>query len=305
MNIKQKIKKSLDKLPYIAQLRKEANTYKTLYPPGHFYSPYVSEEDFLKREEQIFNVQKEEIYGVALNEEKQLQLLEEIKKYYSEMPFKENKIVGFRYSFSKAMGMYSYSDAIILYSMIRHFQPKNIIEIGCGFSSAVMLDTNEHFCNSGIRCHFIDPHPERLLSLLKEDDRERHIIISRCVQDVKVEFFKQLNKNDIFFIDSSHIAKQGSDVNYIFYNILPLLNSGVIIHFHDIRYPFENPREAAFLRVAFNEIYTLRAFLQYNDRFEIILFDSFLVNYHRQWFVDNMPLCLKGESTSIWLRKKS
>ena len=42
--------------------------------------------------------------------------------------------------------------------------------------------------------------------------------------------------NDILFIDSSHVANIGSDVNYYLFEILPVLKSGVYIHIHDIAF---------------------------------------------------------------------
>jgi hypothetical protein len=54
-----------------------------------------------------------------------------------------------------------------------------------------------------------------------------------------VEKFAALGENDILFIDSTHVAKVGSDVNYLFFEVLPNLNPGVLIHIHDIFYPFE------------------------------------------------------------------
>ncbi|NQS88701.1 hypothetical protein HQ584_02790 [Patescibacteria group bacterium] len=118
-----------------------------------------------------------------------------------------------------------------------------------------------------------------------------------------MESFKQLKENDILFIDTSHVSKTGSDVNYIFFDILPNLNSGVLIHFHDIFYPFEYPKKKILDGHAFNECYILRAFLQYNTRFKIILFNTFLEHYYEDWFRQNMPLCLRNKGGSIWLRK--
>jgi len=317
--MKQKIKKLLDKLPYIKTLRNKVETLgnevetlrkevETLrkggeiaFPLGHYYSPIPSKEEVLKRDKQIFEIRKREIDGIDLNEKEQLELLEEIKKYYDAIPFEQHKKDKLRYYFDNEF--YSYTDAIFLYSIIRHFQPSKIVEVGSGFSSAVMLDTNEFFLGNTIQCYFIDPHPEQLLALLKEDDKKNHKIASRCVQDVDLEFFKQLKGNDILFIDSSHVSKTGSDVNYMLFNILPNLSSGALIHFHDIFYPFEYPREWVLAGRSWNEDYILRAFLQFNSRFKIILFNSFLVRFYKNWFDENIPLCLKNPGGSLWLRK--
>ena len=138
---------------------------------------------------------------------------------------------------------YSYSDAICLYGMIRHVRPRRIIEVGSGYSSCVMLDTNELFFDNRIECTFIDPYPERLQSLIRKDDHARIAIVPKRVQDVAPRRFHEQAANDILFIDSTHVAKIGSDVNHIIGNILPVLRPGVYVHFHDIFYPFEYPLE--------------------------------------------------------------
>ncbi|MBF0510802.1 MAG: class I SAM-dependent methyltransferase, partial [Candidatus Omnitrophica bacterium] len=121
--------------------------------------------------------------------------------------------------------------------------------------------------------------------------------------DVDVSFFDELGENDILFVDSSHVSKTGSDVNHILFNILPKLNKGVLIHFHDIFYPFEYPKPWVLEGRCWNEDYLLRAFLSYNNSFEIVVFNTFLEHFHEDWFKENMPLCLKNKGGSIWLRK--
>ena len=270
------------------------------YPHGHYHSPIPSKEEILKKEHQIFKIRKKEINGIELNEKEQFALLEEIKKYYNEIPFEDYENNKTRYYFDNSW--YSYSDAIFLYSIMRHFQPNKIIEVGSGFSSAAILDINELFLKNKTKCYFIEPCPQRLLSLLNENDKKNHKIISCCIQNVKLEFFKQLKENDILFIDTSHVSKTGSDVNYLLFDVLPNLNSGVLIHFHDIFYPFEYPKKWVLEGRAWNECYILRAFLEYNSKFKIIFFNTFLEYYYEGWFRQNMPLCLKNKGGSIWLR---
>ncbi|MBM4145209.1 MAG: class I SAM-dependent methyltransferase, partial [Nitrospira sp.] len=198
---------------------------------------------------------------------------------------------------------YLYSDAIILYCMIRHTQPKKIIEVGSGYSSCVMLDTNDIFFKSTISCTFIDPYPDLLLSLIHDTDKDNIEIIPQKLQDVPINTFSDLSDNDILFIDSTHMVKTGSDVNFIFFEILPHLKKGVYIHFHDIFYPFEYPKEWVYEGRAWNEAYFMRAFLQYNNEFKIQFFNTFLEHFFRGKFMNEMPLCLKNLGGSIWIRK--
>jgi len=198
---------------------------------------------------------------------------------------------------------YGYGDGITLYSMIRHLKPRRIIEVGSGFSSAAMLDVNELFFNNSIACTFVEPRPQLLQSLMKEGDRSRIRLLPYTVQDVDPQVFRELEASDILFIDSSHVSKTGSDVNSILFKILPILNAGVHVHFHDIFYPFEYPPHWVYENRAWNEAYLLRAFLQYNRTFEVEFFSTYMVHKHLQVFESRMPHFLKNRGGNIWLTK--
>jgi hypothetical protein len=271
-------------------------------PPGHFYSPIPSQEEIRKDEARIFGSVTRELPGINLNEREQLMLLEDFCKYYQEMPFKSHKTDGLRYYFENEM--YSYSDAIFLYCMIRHLKPNRIVEIGSGFSSCVALDTNELFFGGSISTTFVEPYPAPLMSLVKRQDIEKMRTISLRLQDVDIGEFEALGPNDILFVDSTHVSKINSDVNRIFFEILPRLRSGVHIHFHDIFYPFEYPNWWVYSGMASNEAYMLRTFLQFNDAFSIVFMNTFMERYHESFFREKMPLCLKNTGGSIWIRKQ-
>jgi hypothetical protein len=297
------IKDVAKRLPYFRRIAWELAQYREAqpFPPGHYYSPIPSQAEVKAREQDIWGTWPRHLPSIDLNEEGQVVLFEELKQYYADLPFGDTPKQGLRYHFE--CGSFSYSDAIVLYCMIRHLKPRRIIEIGSGYSSVVMLDTNDLFFSKAISCTFIDPNPERLLSLLKNDDRDNCNIIAAPLQKVSIDTFKGLSHNDILFVDSSHVSKVHSDVNMIFFDILPILADGVMIHFHDIFYPFEYPKEWVYQGKSFNEAYLLRAFLQYNNEFQIQFFNSFLTHYHREQFLKDMPLCLKNTGGSIWLRK--
>ena len=150
---------------------------------------------------------------------------------------------------------------------------------------------------------FIEPYPERLESLLKENDREKVVIYKKRLQDIPVGVFRELNENDILFIDSTHVAKFNSDVNFVFHEILPVLNSGVHIHFHDVFYPFEYPQEWLLEGRAWNEQYILRAFLEYNREFKIVMFNTYLENMYEAKIRSRFPLLYRNTGGSIWLKK--
>ena len=296
--MKRFIRNLLKKLPYLRQtlFLKGAIT-------GHFYSPIPSIQHLRKHEREIFETVPRYVPGLDLNEQEQLQLVDRFRTYYTEQPFPPERSERFRYFFEN--GAFRYSDAIFLYCMMRLKRPKRIIEVGSGYSSCLMLDTNETDFQNSIRCTFIEPYPKLLLSLLKDTDSDRIELIGKPVEEVPLETFSRLSSGDFLFIDSTHVAKAGSDVNHIFTNILPALQPGVYVHFHDIFYPFEYPKEWIYDGKAWNEAYVLRAFLQFNDRFKIQLFPNFLMHFHEELFAKHMPLCLKDPGGSIWLRRVS
>jgi predicted O-methyltransferase YrrM len=298
--IKGKVKGVLNKLPYVKTLYKQS--INCCYPNGHFYSPVFSIEDIKKREFQIWkNVEIDGIAGIELRTEDQKKLILKFSKFYEDLPFKSEKQDNIRFQFKN--GYYSYTDSIILYSMIRHFEPKKIIEIGSGYSSAAMLDTNELFFNNQIDLIFIDPYPDRLFSLMKEFDKTNCTVIEKDVQLVSLDIFEKLEAGDILFIDSTHVSKTGSDVNYILFEIIPILKSGVLIHFHDVFYPFEYPQNWVFRGYNWNEDYILKSFLMYNNRFQIKLFSEYLHRHHEEIF-EGMPLCYNHLGSNLWIQKK-
>jgi len=269
-------------------------------PPGHFYSPIPAVRDLEMHTERVFGVPSA-IPDVDFNEKRQLELLDQFRQWYADQPFEPKKTSGRRYYFENEN--YSYADAIILYCMMRHLKPQRIVEVGSGYSSCAILDVNALFFDNRIDCAFVDPYPALLHELLEGSDHTTARVFAQPVQDVDIRIFEALGAGDILFIDSSHVAKTGSDVNHLFFIILPVLKDGVHIHFHDIFCPFEYPRGWALEGRAWNEAYLLRAFLAYNRAFQIRFFTTYLVNRHRDRFEAEFPLFLKNTGGSLWLQK--
>ena len=264
---------------------------------GHFYSPVPSDEDVAATLRRIPT--DLEGNGIDLHLPEQMQLLQGLAEMYPTIPFKDQGAPGFRYRYDN--GTYAYGDAIMLHLMIRWLRPQRIIEIGSGNSSCVTLDTNQYFFNNRIRCTFIEPFPALVQSLLKPEDRIDLLPVR--LQDVDLAVFDALEGRDILFIDSTHVSKLNSDVNRLFFEILPRLNPGVFVHIHDVFPGFEYPEQWLLEGRAWNEQYLLRAFLQYNDHFHIRLFHGLLANYERAWFEKNMPLVLSNPGGALWIEK--
>ena len=297
------------KFPLVRKILKAIKKLKAIKenhlwaPPGAYYSPIPAIKQIKKDEEKIFGDMPANLNGINLQVEDQLKLITKLAEYYKELPDWESeskKHLRYKYKNSE----YKYCDAILLFCMIRHLKPHRIIEIGSGFSSCLILDTNELFFDNEIVTNFIDPYPQRLISHLRESDKEKIIISQSRVQDVDLKEFSLLESNDILFLDSSHICKTNSDVNHILFNVLPILSTGVYIHFHDIFYPFEYPKHWVYEGRAWNEAYFLRAYLSYNNDFRIILMNTYMENFYESFFRENFPLCFKARGGSIWLRKE-
>lgn len=306
-------------LPYVRglvqenqRLRTEVKKWQTWMPPGHYYSPIPSLSEIESNRERIFNKRKPFPSDIQLNEDSQLELLRNLSAFHATQPFTSKKTEKTRYYFEN--NFYSYADGIVLYSMLRHFQPKRVIEVGSGFSSALTLDVNEFFFDHKLELTFIEPCPQRLESLMSQQDRKQATVIVKKLQDVSLSLFTELVDGDILLIDSSHVSKTGSDVNILMFEILPCLKSGVFVHIHDIFFPFEYPKNWILGGMAWNEIYLVRAFLQNNQAFEICFFTSFLMNCHKEKVKHFLPLAVENEKefptmndtpgASLWIRKK-
>jgi len=296
--------KTLGLFSYVKRLEKRIDGFEKYmsFEPGHYYSPLVEPKDYLEQQKQ-FNASSNYLpVEIDFNEKEQLDTLRSFNEYYQEFPYHKNEK---QLRFTLDNVFFTYADAFGLYAMIRKFRPKKIIEIGSGFSSALILDTNEIFFNNAIELTFIDPNPERLKTNIRQGEEIN--IVEKKIQEVDIELFQSLQAGDFLLIDTSHVSKSGSDVNHIYFNILPHLNDGVYIHIHDIFFPFEYPTQWIVKENrSWNEVFLLRSFLAYNNNFKIIYFNSFMEEKYTKYFEDNFPLALKRNETvcgGIWIEK--
>jgi len=269
---------------------------------GHFFSPVPSTADIEAFRATIDRAPPAALAGINLRLDAQRALLEKFRTFYGEQPFPVERGTSTRYWFENPS--FGYADALALYSMLRYLEPDHIIEVGAGPSSCVILDTRERFLEWRSRHTLIEPYPLHLLGLFRDGDLDRVHLLEQKVQDVPVVQFQALGANDILFIDSTHVSKLMSDVNYVFFEILPALQSGVYVHLHDIWYPFEYPLGWAEEGRGWNEAYLLRAFLAYNDGFEIVLFNNLIWQRFEDMLQRDFPLWLRNPGASIWLRKR-
>jgi hypothetical protein len=270
------------------------------FPPGHFYSPIPSMTEVRRQENQIF-ARPEQIPGIVLNVRGQKEIITAFAQYFSQIELSEKKRPGARFYYDNPN--YGRGEAIIYAAMLRHLRPRRVIEIGSGYTTLLLLDTLDQMNLRETEITCIEPVPELLQSLLSPEDARRVQIHACVAQDSDLAWFEDLQSDDILFVDSTHVSKVGSDVNFILFEVLPRLRSGVHIHFHDIYYPFEYPKPWVFGGRNWNEAYLLRAFLQYNNAFAIECFNSYLGQCHPDWFRETDPKFLSHHGSSLWLRR--
>jgi hypothetical protein len=282
--------------------RLEALLANVSYPPGHFYSPIVDVSDQHAITAVRTRIDAPLPAGIKIDVPAMTSMMKRLAEHHRLFPFPRHQTAGYRFYFDNPFfGCY---DASILFSMLLEVRPRRIVEVGCGHSSCLLLDTNQRFFDGALDLTLIDPSLDDLKHLFGDGGSGNARLISSPVQDVAREVFERLEENDILFLDSSHVSKTGSDVNYLMFNILPALKPGVLVHIHDILYPFEYPEEWVLKeKRSWNESYLLRAFLQYNSAFEIVYWNNFAWHRMHEDLGRLMPLCLENEGGSVWLRR--
>ncbi len=273
----------------------------------HFYSPVPDIKDLVARK--VWNG-RSQLAGIDFQVNKQLDLLKKIGRQYGRECKWPLKPTGDPADFHTDNGCFSYGCAASLHSMIRFLKPRHLIEIGSGFSSRVISGAVKRNADEGNPCHYciVDPYPgEVITSGCLSHDR----LLQERVELLNAETFDVLDENDILFIDSGHTVRTGSDVNFLFLEILPRLKSGVVVHIHDISLPYEYP-EVYFtnpgFRVFWTEAYLLQAFLAFNSAFEVMLAMNFIQTEHMNTFCEAFP-CFNlkenwANSGSFWIRRK-
>ena len=280
------------------------NTVPMAYPPGHFYSPLVDPQD----PHAILAVRHRRSAplpaGIKFAAGGMVRWMERLAVHHRQFPFPKRPTAPWRYYCENPY--FAIHDASAFFSMLLEFRPRRVIEVGCGYSSCLLLDTNDQFFDNAIQITLIDPSLNELLPLFGPAGAGRARCLAQLLQDVPLEAFDQLEPNDILFIDSSHVSKTGSDVNHYLFSILPRLRPGVLIHIHDILYPFEYLDTWVLdEHRSWNEAYLLRAFLQDNPAFEILYWANLAWHRLAADLQRLMPACLDNEGGSLWLMKTS
>ncbi len=192
-------------------------------------------------------------------------------------------------------GYYDSPDADALYLMIRRFQPKRVIEVGCGNSTRV---TRQAIIDGGLETQItaIDPFPRADIAHVVDQFEQKRL------EDVDPSVFDQLESGDVLFIDSSHVVRMSNDVAHLFCRIIPNLKPGVVIHVHDVFLPYEYPKRFFYDCPGWGEQYVLHALLQ-SDAFSM-LWPGYYLQQDRPDAVEALPFLEDGRAQSIWVQLK-
>ena len=269
--------------------------------PGHFFSAIPNQENI--RYATTDPKPLRSIGGIDMRVESQLELIESLAPYYRQLPIED--FANRKRLYYYPNGSYPIGDGSILMTLIGHLKPKRLIELGCGNSSCAVREANTIFLNDNLNITSVEPYPELFLSLIPESKRGKTEFIPKTLQDLDLEVFDTLKAGDILFIDTTHVSKAGSDVNRIFFEILPRLKPGISIHVHDVFYPFEYPEKWLLEGRCWNEQYLLQAFLQFNKEFEILLWPQYLIHHQLEKLEAALPMVARGGGCSMWLHKKA
>ena len=240
--------------------------------PNHYYWPVP---DFRELEFRKWPAEAEPV-GVDLGFERQMDFLHSVVLHYqAEWESETAPLFSVGYEYNN--GFFEAVDAEVAYTLVRHYKPRRIVEVGGGYSSRVLaaaLDLN--FKVDGVRGELvtIDPSPDRYP---KNALNDRVYLIPQPVQHVGLDMFLSLQSGDFLFLDSSHVVGIGSDVVWEYLEIVPRLSPGVLIHAHDIFIPGDYPRDAVLHNLAFwSEQYLLQALLTYNSQLAVLWGSSYM-----------------------------
>ncbi len=287
-------------------IRVATETIRTAHPNGHFYSPVCDPADLKKRSEELWPPSPALPIGIDFQPARHEQILREwFPRHrpaydYPESGASDDELTHFYTRNSQ----FSWLDARALFVLLCELKPKRIIEVGSGYSSLLMADVNRRFLGGSVDIRCIEPYPRPFLTRGLPGIAE--VIVER-VERVPLATFESLQSGDVLFIDSSHVSKTGSDVNTLFFDVLPRLRQGVIVHVHDIFLPSEYLQEWVLEENrSWNEQYLLRAMLMHSEAFEVLFACNYAALHHAEALA--VALGVPPEKAfgggSFWIRRR-
>jgi Methyltransferase domain len=167
-------------------------------------------------------------------------------------------------------GYYPTPDAEIYAAMILDIGPKQIVEVGSGYSTLIARRAIR-YAALPTKLLVFDPSPRTEVRFAADE------IVNSPVEDSGLDH-RNWTANDILFIDSSHICRSRGDVPFLFCQVLPKLPAGVFVHVHDIFIPYDYPTN--YDDRCYTEQYLLHCILSGSSRYLTILSTHYLSRNH-------------------------
>ncbi len=240
---------------------------RAAHPGGHFYSPIVDPAEASANAARLWPDPPADTAGIDFDDASHRHVLDDLfARFYGDFDYAaegaaDEELAAYYIGNSQ----FSWLDARALFVLLRAWRPSRIVEVGSGYWTLLMHDVAQRFLDGACRITAIEPYPRPFLAKIGVE------LIEAKVQDVAPAVFDTLERGDVLFIDSSHVAKTGSDVNHLFFEILPRLRPGVRIHVHDVFLPAEYPKDWVIdANRSWNEQYVLRALLMDSTRYRVV-----------------------------------
>jgi hypothetical protein len=237
---------------------------------------------------------RSDMHGIVFDPGEQLRYLTDVLgPYLGELDIPDSAAPGELYLRN---GFYEAGDAETLYAIIRARRPARVLELGSGFSTQIIARAIA--ANGSGSHHVFDPYAHPQIDALADVSR-------RSAAEIEDDQFARLEAGDVLFVDSTHVVKIGSEVNRVVLDALPLLASGVAVHFHDVFLPWDYPH-GFFTRLGMylNEQYLLQAFLAMNPSYRILLALSAIGRLHPQEIAELIPSVRDGAAPgAFWIER--
>lgn len=263
-----------------------------------FYSP-LNDLLFLESNRDLWN-KNDDPLDIDWNVEGQLAVAKEISAFVDELRDIPQSQRGRVVCYCWQNDFWNNADALVQYGIVRSRKPKKYVEVGCGWSSLLLhkaLQKNGQACQVAL----IEPYPNHsIFNVLPKNWIHHECILQRA----PMRLFQELEAGNVLFYDGSHCARVASDVNHLFFEILPRLKSGVLIHLHDIFLPNEYPEDWIFDRgQTWNEQYVLQAFLMNNSSYRIVIANRYLYRRCASKLDDLYKGIQPSYGASFWIEK--
>jgi hypothetical protein len=266
------------------------------FQPNHYYWP-LNDVPFLRRHPEVW-VRRSVPAEIDWDMEGQIALLGEIAPYFAELSDVPDRAPEGPGEFVWDNDGFPRGDACSYYGILRRLGPRRVIEVGAGWSTLMMARA---VAKNGQPCEVTLIEPEPRWEILGEVPPGWRFL-ENPVQFVDTDIFEELEAGDVLFYDGSHCVKTGSDVNWMFFEVLPRLAPGVWIHVHDVAWPWDYlPQLVLDEGLSWNEQYLVQAFLMGNRIYRPRLAMGMLAMERRDQMTALLSELMFG--ASLWIEK--